>query len=100
MSPQPEKRENRQPVEFASHVSGKPGSRIPRRLKAKHLSEPTKRYIVERFEVLQSHDDVAREMEFPGLSGKTVSEVVDLFNVRRTVQSERRAAPLAFRRAW
>jgi hypothetical protein len=71
----------------------------PRRLKAKHLSEVARREIIRLFMSYESHDDVAREMDMPGLTGRTVSEVLDVYQMRKPPASEARlASPFVMRR--
>lgn len=74
----------------------KPGicrGKNPKRLKAKHLSEVARREIVRLFEVHQSFDDVAQLMSMPGLTGKTVSEVLHLCQMRKPPASAQSAMP-------
>lgn len=76
--PQP----NTQAVEKPAHISGKVRGKVPRRLKAKHLALSTRQMIVRLFRTYESYEDVAREMNVAGLSGKTVSEVIHAEQLR------------------
>ncbi len=67
--------------------------KTPRRLKAKHLSEVARREIVRLFMIHESHDDVAQEMDMAGLPGRTVSEVLDVYQIRKPPASEMRQSP-------
>ncbi len=77
-------------VEFRGGIAGKNGNKLPRRLKARHLAQSTRELIVRLFASYESYDDVAREMGIPGLSGKTVSEVIHAWQIRPPAK-ERRA---------
>ena len=77
-------------VQFNREIAGK--QRIPRRLKAKHLAHSTRELIVRLFRSLESYDDVAREMDMPGLTGKTVCEVLDAWQMRMPPASARSMA--------
>lgn len=53
-----------------------PVKKQPKKLKVRHLSELSKRIIVERFAALLDYNEVAVSMEMPGLTGTTVSAVI------------------------
>jgi hypothetical protein len=48
----------------------------PKKLKVRHLSELTKTIIIRRYHELMDFDEVAVAMNIPGLTGKTVANVV------------------------
>lgn len=88
-----------QRVDLVLPVTGK--SR-PKKLKVRHLSELTKRLIVERFEALQDDDEVATAMEIPGLTGRVVNAVTRAHLLKSRKPPAREAAihsPLVLRRA-
>jgi hypothetical protein len=72
----------------------------PKKLKVRHLSELTKRIILDRYSSLMDFDEVAVAMEIPGLTGKTVANVIATFTLPTrkppaqavTVMSMRRTA--------
>jgi len=47
-----------------------------KKLKVRHLSELTRRIIIERYTALMDFDEVAVAMQIPGLTGKTVANVI------------------------
>lgn len=67
-------RESGQPVERSGSVTKKQ----PKKLKARHLSDLTKRIIVDRYSALGDFDEVAVAMGISGLTGKTVQNVITL----------------------
>lgn len=100
MSGIPDKTGPTQVVEFSRRVSGKNGRKFPKRLKAYHLSARTQKLIVEKFDMIRSHEDVAREFseEIPGITGNTVKEVFDSWVIdtlfgRKPPASERMSSP-------
>lgn len=62
----------------------KAGKRRVKRLKARHLSQIAQAEIVRLFAAHQSYDDVADKMDMPGLTGRTVSEVLHLAQLRKS----------------
>ena len=70
-------------------VALKPGKRSVKRLKARHLSALTKQIIIDKFAATESYDDVADAMQMPGLTGKTVSEVLHSMQLRKGPATER-----------
>jgi hypothetical protein len=64
-------------AEKPAHIAGKVRGKIPRRLKAKHLSRGVRELIVRLFARYESHDDVAQHLHITGLTGRTVAEVLD-----------------------
>jgi hypothetical protein len=91
-------------AEKPAHISGKVRGRIPRRLKAKHLSLLTRAEIVRLFRAYESFDDVAQKVNLPGLTGRTVAEVLQASIMRMPPQPERGMSnqsnqPLLLRRA-
>jgi hypothetical protein len=57
-------------------IASVPGKKHPKKLKVRHLSELTKRIIIERYAGLMDCDEVASAMEIPGLTGRTVQNVL------------------------
>jgi hypothetical protein len=66
-----------EPVQAPQTTTQIPGKRRRKKLKARHLSELTKHLIIERFKAVQDHQEVADQMELPGLSARTVAAVID-----------------------
>lgn len=68
------------PLENRQHLFGNSRLKFRKRLKAKHLSDSFRARIVSLFLVHESCDDVADVLrgEMPGLTGKTVLEVMVL----------------------
>jgi hypothetical protein len=64
-----------QPLQIHDSTKQAP-KKQPKKLKVRHLSELTKRIIVERYASLMDFDEVAVVMEIPGLTGKTVCNVI------------------------
>lgn len=66
----------------------KPGQKSVKRLKARHLSPLTKRIICDLFAAYESFDDVAKEMNVPGLNRSVISEVLHSVQIRKAPASE------------
>lgn len=85
---------------FSQPIEGiQPAARKhPKKLKARHLSELAKRIIVERYSSLMDFDEVAASMRIPGLTGKTVANVVTCFMLTTRKPPAREVAVTAERR--
>lgn len=72
-----------------------------KRLAARHISVTMRLYIVSLFDRLESHDAVADELrrEFPGITGRTIAEVLDLHQIRKMPAMERSMAQLRLKTA-
>lgn len=91
MSPLTSASQNLQLVEA---TNSKVAKKLPKTLKARHLAPETRATIVRLFQARLSYADVALEMNVPGLSGRTVSEVLHAEVFRRPPSSDGRSLGL------
>ena len=70
-----------------------------KKLKVRHLSELTRRIILDRYLALMDFDEVAVAMELPGLTGKTVANVVTVAMLGTRKPPAREVSAFSQRRA-
>lgn len=90
-----------EPVQALQNTTQITGKKRRKKLKARHLSELTKRLIIERFKAVQDHQEVADGMELPGLSARTVAAVIDadLLISRKPPQQQQQVAMMPRRQS-